>query len=255
MFINDYFGKHIASLSYGKDSLCMIEVIVNMLKLPLDEVITVDVMFNKEMSAYYPEVEEFRCKADEILKARYGITVKHLKADLTYEERFYKVRGDRAKEENRGKIYGFPIIRGAWCNSDLKMAAINKYKNENPDSFWYVGYAIDEKKKDRQDKIKNCMDLNMYPLVKAGLTEQDCYEWCKRNDLLSPVYENFSRDGCWFCHYQTLDQLRNLRENHPDLWRIMRRLDKDSPKTFRTGGVTIASLDERFRMEDSIICS
>ena len=104
--------KHIASISYGKDSLRMLEAIVIDLKLPLDEIVTVDVMFNKKISAYYPEVDEFRIKADEIIKERYGLTVKHLKSKLTYEERFYKVRGNKAKEENRGKIYGFPIIRG-----------------------------------------------------------------------------------------------------------------------------------------------
>lgn len=244
---------YIASNSYGKDSLKMIDVIVEDLELPLDEIITVDVMFNDFISAYYPEVEEFRLKADEIIKRRYGLEVKHLRSEWTYESRFYKARGDRAKEENRGKIYGFPIVRGAWCNSDLKMSAIEKYKSEHKDSFWYIGYAIDEKKSERQEKIKNCKDLNMYPLVKAGLSERDCYEWCKKNGLLNPTYENFSRDGCWFCHYQTLDQLRFLRKNYPDKWQIMLRLDRDSPKTFKTKGVTLHDLDIRFSEEEKQI--
>lgn len=228
----------------------MIDVIVRELKLPLDEIVTVDVLFNDNKSAYYDEVEEFKQKADKIIKERYGIGVKHLHSEWTYESRFYKVRGNRAKEENRGKIYGFPIIRGAWCNSDLKMLAIEKYKRTIKDGFWYVGYAIDEKRPERQQKIQNCNDLNMYPLVKAGLTEKDCYNWCKENDLLNPTYEKFSRDGCWFCHYQTLDQLRDLRKKHPDEWQIMLRLDKDSPTTFRTNGVTLHDLEERFKNED-----
>lgn len=122
--------KYIASISYGKDSLTMLEIIVKILKLPLDEIVTVDVMFNKDISAYYPEVEAFKKKADELIKARYGIEVKHLRSDITYEDRFYKVRGNKAKEENRGKIYGFPIIRGPWCNSDLKMKPLNDYKKD-----------------------------------------------------------------------------------------------------------------------------
>lgn len=242
--------KYIASCSYGKDSLKTIDVVLNDLKLPLDEIVTVDVMFNNTISAYYPEVEEFRQKADEIIKKRYGYEIKHLRSDLTYEDRFYQVRGERARKENRGKIYGFPIVRGAWCNSDLKMSAIEKYKTKLGESFWYIGYAIDEKKAERQEKIKNCVDLNMYPLVKAGLTERECYEWRKNNGLLSPVYENFSRDGCWFCHYQTLNQLRNLRKSHPDKWEIMLRLDKESPKTFRSDGTTLHDLDKRFAKEE-----
>lgn len=243
--------KYIASNSYGKDSLKMIDVIVDTLKLPLDEIVTVDVMFNDLISAYYPEVEEFRHKADEIIMKRYGFQVKHIRSDLTYEKRFFQVRGERANEENRGKIYGFPIVRGAWCNSDLKMQAIEKYKTEQKDSFWYIGYAIDEKKPERQEKIANCTDLNMYPLVKAKLRECDCLEWCKKNDLLNPSYKYFQRDGCWFCHYQTLDQLRMLRHNYPDKWKIMLKLDLYSPKTFRADGTTIFDLEERFKWEDA----
>ena len=73
----------------------------------------------------------------------------------------------------------------------------------------------------------------------------------QKNGLLNPTYENFSRDGCWFCHYQTLEQLRYLRHNHPDKWEIMLRLDSCSPLTFRADGTTIHNLDERFKLEDS----
>lgn len=243
--------EYIASISYGKDSCTIPHVCLEVLKLPLTKLVTVDVMFNDELSAYYPEVEEFKQKADEIFLKRYGLKVEHIRADLTYEERFFQVRGDRADEKNKGKIYGFPIVRGAWCNSDLKMQAIEKYKASHKDDFWYVGYALDEKKPERQEKIANCTDLNIYPLVKAKYTEQMCMDWCKKNGLLNPTYDKFSRDGCWFCHYQTLEQLRDLRHNHPDKWQIMLQLDDCSPLTFRADGTTIHMLDERFKWEDA----
>lgn len=173
-------SEYIASLSYGKDSCTIPHVCLEVLGLPLTKLVTVDVMFNRETSAYYPEVEEFKQRADEIFLKRYGLKVEHIRADLTYEERFFQVRGDRADEKNKGKIYGFPIVRGAWCNSDLKMQAIEKYKARHKDDFWYVGYALDEKKPERQEKIANCTDLNMYPLVKAKYTEQMCMDWCKK---------------------------------------------------------------------------
>lgn len=245
--------EHIASISYGKDSLRMVDVIVEMLKMPLDRIITADVMFDKYTSAYYPEVEEFRAKADEIIKARYGIEVEHIRSELTYKDRFYQVRGEKAKQENQGVIYGFPIVRGGWCNSDLKMLPINKYKTQHKNSFWYIGYALDEKNPERQEKIRDCTNLDMYPLVKAKITEAECYEWCKKNNLLNPTYTKFSRDGCWFCHLQTLDQLRELRKKYPDKWQIMLQLDDDSPKTFRTDGVTLRDLERRFWQEDQQI--
>ena len=242
--------EYIASISYGKDSCTIPHVCLEVLKLPLTKLVTVDVMFNDDTSAYYPEVEEFKHKADEIFLKRYGLQVEHIKADLTYEERFFQVRGDKAKK-NKGKIYGFPIVRGAWCNSDLKMQAINKYKAKHKDDFWYVGYALDEKKPERQEKIANCTDLNMYPLVKVKYTEKMCLEWCGNNGLLNPIYGKFSMDGCWFCHYQTLDQLRDLRHNHPDKWKMMLNLDLYSPLSFRTDGTTIHDLEKRFALEDA----
>ena len=131
------------------------------------------------------------------------------------------------------------------------MEPINAYKRENPDSFWYVGYALDEKKADRQKKIKNCTDENMYPLVKAKIKESDCYKWCMENDLLNPTYENAARDGCWFCHNQTLDQLRNLRKNYPERWDALLTLDLYSPTSFKPNEVSIFELESRFKWEDA----
>ena len=243
--------EYIASISYGKDSCTIPHVCLEVLKLPLTKLVTVDVMFNDEISAYYPEVEEFKQKADEIFLKRYGLKVEHIRADLTYEERFFQVRGDRADEKNKGKIYGFPIVRGAWCNSDLKMQAIEKYKAKHKDDFWYVGYALDEKKPERQEKIANCTDLNMYPLVKAKYTEGMCMDWCRNNNLLNPTYQSSLRDGCWFCHNQGLDQLRKLRKHYPQLWERLMYLDLHSPVTFKPDGVTVADLDRRFALEDA----
>ena len=83
--------EYIASLSYGKDSCTIPHVCLEVLKLPLTKLVTVDVMFNIETSAYYPEVEEFKQRADEIFLKRYGLKVEHIRADLTYEERFFQM--------------------------------------------------------------------------------------------------------------------------------------------------------------------
>lgn len=135
-------------------------------------IVTVDVMTTPTMSAYHEEIDEFRAYADEVILKRYGLPVTHLKGKYTYDEEFYRVRTatKRTKPENVGKIYGFPMIYGAWCNRDLKLNPINAYKQKN--QFWYIGYAIDEKKKERQEKIKNCYDLRMYPLCNHNLRER-----------------------------------------------------------------------------------
>ena len=88
------------------------------------------------------------------------------------------------------------------------------------------------------------------PLVEAGWDEDLCGLWCKYEGMLSPVYENACRSGCWFCHNQGIDQLRLLRKNHPDLWAMLLKWDLDSPVTFKADGHTVHDFDRRFQMED-----
>lgn len=166
------YEEYIASISYGKDSLAMLEVLFAF-GYPLTQIVTVDVMATSTMSANHEEVEQFKRYADEMILKRYGIKVTHLKAKRTYDEAFHIVRqpGKRTKPENVGKIYGFPMTIGAWCNRELKMNPINAYKKKN--QFWYIGYTIDEKKPERQQKIKNCYDLRMYPLCNHNLRERE----------------------------------------------------------------------------------
>ena len=80
--------QHIASISYGKDSLAMLEVIKQH-GLPLDRIVHVEIMATKDIPADLPPMMEFKKKADEIILDKYGIPVEHLTAPHTYEEYFY----------------------------------------------------------------------------------------------------------------------------------------------------------------------
>ena len=110
----------------------------------------------------------------------------------------------------------------------------------------YVGIAIDEPERlARLDGI-----TKKSPLAAAGWTEADAKQWCTNNDLLSPIYENTHRGGCWFCHNQTIQQMRDLRHNYPDLWEILLKWDLDSPTTWHPDGRTVHDFDLRFKAED-----
>lgn len=231
--------EHVLSLSYGKDSLACLGAIEK-LGLPLDRIIHAEVWATKEISADLPPMLEFKAKADEIIKSRYGITVEHISAGVTYNDIFYRTLKKESKSYASGHIYGFPLVRGAWCNSYLKVNALNKIKAD----ITYLGIAIDEPKR---HKVLN--DKKISPLLKANWTEQDCYNWCKDNDLLSPIYNTSLRGGCWFCHNQGLDQLRLLRKNYPHLWQMLLKWDKDSLISFKLNH-TVADYEERFQLED-----
>lgn len=84
-----------------------------------------------------------------------------------------------------------------------------------------------------------------------GWSEAQCRQWCVDNDLLSPIYtDTCLRGGCWFCHNQGVQSLRELRHNYPDLWALLLKWDSDSPVTFHADGHTVHDFDKRFELED-----
>lgn len=230
--------EHILSLSYGKDSLACLGAIEE-LGWQLDRIIHAEVWATKTIHADLPPMVEFKEKADAIIKERYGITVEHISATKSYEEYFYS-KFQRGK--NEGQIYGFPMIRGAWCNPRLKVLVLNKI---NKNAITYIGIAADE-----PNRFHNLTDTKKSPLVEAGWDEEKCRIWCIENDLLSPIYTTATRGGCWFCHNQGVDQLRNLRKNYPEYWLLLLKWDSDSPCTFKPDGHTVHDFELRFQLED-----
>lgn len=45
---------------------------------------------------------------------------------LTYEDIFYRPMRKRKVERERERIYGFPMLKGNWCTSDLKQRALQR---------------------------------------------------------------------------------------------------------------------------------
>jgi 3'-phosphoadenosine 5'-phosphosulfate sulfotransferase (PAPS reductase)/FAD synthetase len=233
-------SEHILSLSYGKDSPACIYVIKEVLRWPLDRIVHAEVWATDTIPADLPPMVEFKAKADRIIKERWGIEVEHRRAKVTFEEQFYRVRKNKTVSEM--KIYGFPIVRGAWCNSKLKMAAMPKLKSGDVS---YIGIAADE-----PNRFHNLAETKRSPLVEEGWTEAMCRKWCEENGLLSPIYTTATRGGCWFCHNQGVDQLRLLRRDYPEYWALLMKWDLDSPVTFKPDGHTVHDFDRRFALED-----
>ena len=244
--------EHILSLSYGKDSLACLGAI-EQLGWPLDRIVHAEVWATDTIPADLPPMVEFKDKADKIIRERWGIEVEHIfatskdGAKRTYESRFFAPYTHKTNSiiKVRGKngIYGFPSRGKLWCNSLLKVAAINRSGEKT--NIRYLGIAADE-----PNRFHNLTDTKRSPLVELGWTEADCRQWCEENDLLSPIYTTATRGGCWFCHNQGVGQLRLLRKNYPELWALMLKWDMDSPITFHADGHTVHDFDRRFAAED-----
>lgn len=232
---------HALSLSYGKDSLACLGAIEE-LGWPLDRIIHAEIWATDTIPADLPPMVDFKEKADEIIYKRYGIKVEHVSSGKTYEDIFYRVRSERSKY--KGMIYGWPGLLSNWCNGELKVSALKKAQS-NVDII-YIGIAVDE-----PNRFHNITDKKKSPLIEAKWTEQMCKEWCEKNDLLSPIYTDSKRGGCWFCNYQNLNSLRNLRNKYPEYYKLMLKWDNDAPKhvCFK-GNKRLIDYEKRFQLED-----
>ena len=231
--------QYIASLSYGKDSCAMLEIIKQH-DMPLDRIVHVEIMATDTIPADLPPMMDFKRKADKIIKERYGVEVEHLHANVSYQDVFYKVWG--AESGKAGKIYGFPLIKGGHCQSQLKMPPMRKIERGN---ICYIGIAADE-----PNRFHNLTDRKRSPLVEHDITEAEARKICEELDLLSPIYTQSARGGCWFCHNQGVNQLRLLRKQYPEYWSLMLKWDTDSLVTFKPDGHTVHDFDKRFQLED-----
>ena len=241
--------QRVLSLSYGKDSLACLGAI-EQLGLPLDRIVHAEVWATDTIQADLPPMVEFKAKADAIIKERWGFEVEHFHSraygtkKFTYEKGFYRLKGK--KSYRAGTITGFPFTRSAWCNSELKMAAINAAIKSVKGCVQYVGIAADEP--ERLERLDGVNKIS--PIALIGWSEADCMEWCTNNNLRSPIYDGFIRGGCWFCHNQGIESLRTFRHGYPELWQILLKWDNDSPVSFRADGHTVHDFDRRFQLED-----
>ena len=118
---------YVARISYGKDSLKMLDVIVSR-GLPLDRITTSDVWATDTISACFPPVEEFKARMDEVIWRKYRIEVEHLCArnsdgsKKTYEQMFYQVPKRRKKGRKEGTTDSLSLdIRGVNYTKDKEV--------------------------------------------------------------------------------------------------------------------------------------
>lgn len=96
------YTEYIARISYGKDSLKMLDVIFSR-GLPIDRITTTDVWATDTISANLPEMDEFKARMDERIWWKYRMDVEHLCArnkdgtKRTYEQMFYHVPQRRSQ--------------------------------------------------------------------------------------------------------------------------------------------------------------
>lgn len=199
-----------ASVSGGKDSLYMLNLILNNLdKYPLDGVIhfelEIDYPFIKNVIDYM----ESRCKM-------YGIPFVRIKPRNNWIDLY-----------NR---YGFPTRVSRWCNSDYKLDCLKQFKDFKKEQGYklinYIGYCVDEFK-----RYENRKDLHeRYPLVEENIEESIILEWAKNVTLFNDYYKHNLRCGCMYCPLQSMKNTLYLRKYYPDNYYYMMNLARETEK-------------------------
>ena len=101
----DNAEEYVLCTSMGKDSLGCLGAIKH-LGWKLTRIVHAEVWATKDIPAELPPMVEFKKKAEELIKERYGLEIEHYSSGTTYEEEFYRVI---TAGERKGEIVGFPF--------------------------------------------------------------------------------------------------------------------------------------------------
>ena len=236
--------KHVASCSFGKDSIATILLALEHGE-PLDEAVYCEVMFDDDTSGEVPEHQVFIYQAAIPALEKLGVPVRVLRSEKTYTSVFM---GKVTRGPKKGMIRSFPMCGKCYVQRDCKMHPIRQYQKTLPsNTVQYIGIA-----KNEPQRLARLGGNQVSLLEKYGYTADDAKQLCKSAGLLSPVYEFTDRGGCWFCPNAKLSELRHLYDHHPELWQKMMRLQvvpgKVTEKFNRSQ--TFADIDAMFREQD-----
>lgn len=179
--------KFIASVSGGKDSLYMLNIILNNPgKYPLDYV------FHSKLEIDWPWTNDVLDQIDKLCKT-IGIP-------------FYQIKPRKSWNELYSK-YDLPNRVCRWCNKEYKLDSkrqINKMIKElGYRPVHYIGYCADETKRFKYN-IGDYKDKDIcYPLAEENINEIDIHSWAKNIPVFNNWYKYFYRQGCMYCPFIT----------------------------------------------------
>ena len=244
---------HAVSCSGGKDSTCLLLLMIEK-GMPIDAVIMADTGLE------FPEMYDHLTKVDEFLYRERGIHITKLQSEKSFEYMMFDEPKQKPRTLEKRALRGLPPygngwpgMKVRWCTGQLKTHLIHKEVNrlkQGRGVIQYIGIAADE--------ARRCRDKR-YPLVEWGITEAEALQICyDRGFDFGGLYQLYQRCSCWCCPFQRIDQLRQLRHHHPELWERLRDLDKRALEQFGPGPLgqfkinwSVQRLEERFAKEDA----
>ncbi|HEU4326451.1 MAG TPA: phosphoadenosine phosphosulfate reductase family protein [Roseiflexaceae bacterium] len=183
-------GRHIVSLSGGKDSTALAIFLRD--KIPQLEYVFCDT--HKEL----PETYEYIDKLEAFLQRK----ITRLNPDRGF---------DHWLEMYNGML---PSGQVRWCTRKLKIEPFERFVGD--DLVWsYVGIRADEKRSGYISTRSNIFPV--YPYKEYDITITEVERILEESGLGLPTYYEWrKRSGCSFCFFQRTIEWVGLMERHPD---------------------------------------
>jgi 3'-phosphoadenosine 5'-phosphosulfate sulfotransferase (PAPS reductase)/FAD synthetase len=212
----------IASLSFGKDSMAMVDLLLRHDK-PLDYII-----FNDTMYEYADKIKKY-------IKDRYGKDIVITKPKATFEQWAF---GLSTRGKHEGMVRGIPLLHTVdgqcFWRRESKIKPYDLWIKENigKDSYIkYIGFTTDEIEK-RRLKEENII----YPLVEYfDMCEKDCFEYLRERELENPLYRYFDRTGCMMCPAQSDYAWFMIFSHFKETWEWMRDIENKLQDLLKRG--------------------
>lgn len=225
--------RYIANVSFGKDSLAMLLMLLEK-QYPLGEVVFYDT--GKKFQAIY----KLRDKIKPLLKSK-GITFTQLEPPKPFDYMMF----DTPKKNGK---FGY-----GWCGglcrwgTGYKTSALDKHGRG---AFMYIGIASDETARLKKEYGAH----KLFPLAEWGMSEKDCLRYCYAqgydwDENGMELYSILDRVSCWCCRNKNLRELKGIYRHLPDYWQKLKDIQARLPDPMKGQGKSVFELEERFASE------
>lgn len=229
--------RHIASVSFGKDSLAMLLLILER-GLPLDEVVFYDT--GMEFKAIY----DTRDRVLPLL-TEHGVRYTELRPPRPF---VFDMLDKPVNSKKNGLHYGY-----SWCGGCARWGTACKThtldqhaKEAGKNVIQYIGIAADEPK-----RLERLALRKVAPLAKFGFTESDALRYCYERGFVWEengirLYDILDRVSCWCCANKNLKELRNIHDYLPEYWERLKALQRRTDRPMKGPGKSVFDPEARF---------
>jgi len=203
----------IATISGGRDSTAM-------LLSSLERGDRIDhIVFTNTMSEL-PVMYEYLDKVNRYLMKTYNKSIIITKPLTTFDSWCF---GKVTKGERKGFTRGLPmLITPCFWKRESKVKPMdNLLKALGVTAhIKLIGYTKSEEKRIQKDSSMR------YPLIEWGWCEGDVDIYLESVNMVNPLYDYFTRTGCGFCPYMSLQSYYIVWKFFKKTWRYMKSVER-----------------------------